>query len=85
VQGYILVQGVVQWPNLNTNAETFADVLVYKATSLLDMFPIGDLEVLMSFLAGQYPGAPFIGNDEISMVFSRNIISYFNSLQQTLL
>lgn len=26
VQGYVLVQSVLQWPHLNTNAETFADV-----------------------------------------------------------
>lgn len=85
VQGYVLVQGVLQWPNLNTNAETFSDVLVYKAMSLLDTFPIGDPEVLISFLAKQYPAAPFAGNDEISLVFARNVISYFNSLQLTLL
>jgi hypothetical protein len=36
--GYVLIQGVLQYPNLNTNAETFSDVLVYKATALLD-FP----------------------------------------------
>lgn len=85
VQGYVLVQGVLQWPNLNTNAETFSDVLVYKAMSLLDTFPIGDPEVLMSFLARQYPSAPFTGNDEISLVFARNVISYFNSVQLGLL
>ena len=48
--------------NLNTNAETFADVLVYKAMSLLDTFPIGDPEVLMAFLEAQYPGAPFVAS-----------------------
>src|SRR4051812_4388012 len=36
VQGYVLAQGILQWPHLNTNAESFADVLVYKALSLLD-------------------------------------------------
>ena len=85
VQGYVLVQGVLQWPNLNTNAETFADVLVYKAMSLLDTFPIGDPEVLISFLEAQYPGAPFVSNDEINLVFARNIVSYFNSSQQALI
>jgi hypothetical protein len=84
VQGYVLVQGVLQWPNLNTNAETFSDVLVYKAMSLLDTFPIGDPEVLISFLEAQYPNAPFVGNDEINLVFAMNIVSYFNSLQTTL-
>jgi hypothetical protein len=44
VQGYILVQGILQWPHLNTNAELFADVQVYKSMSLLDTFPIGDPE-----------------------------------------
>jgi hypothetical protein len=55
VQGYVLVQGILQWPHLNTNAETFADVLVYKAMALLDTFPIGDPEVLISFLEALYP------------------------------
>jgi hypothetical protein len=82
VQGYVLVQGIMQWPNLNTNAQTFADVLIYKAMSLLDTFPIGDPEVLISFLHAQYPGAPFVTNDEINLVFAKNIVSYFNSLQQ---
>jgi hypothetical protein len=85
VQGYVLVQGILQWPNLNTNAETFADVLVYKAMSLLDTFPIGDPEVLISFLEAQYPGAPFVANDEINLVFARNIVSYFNASQQALI
>ena len=95
VQGYVLVQGILQWPNLNTNAETFADVQVYKAMSLLDTFPIGDPEVLVAFLKAQYPGAAFVannalmpprpGNDEISLVFAKNIISYFGAQQQTLI
>lgn len=85
VKGYVLVQGIMQWPNLNTNAETFADVLVYKAMSLLDSFPIGDPEVLISFLKAQYPGAPFVTNDEINLVFAKNIVSYFNNLQQGLI
>ena len=85
VKGYILVQGILQWPNLNTNAETFADVLVYKAMSLLDTFPIGDPEILISWLAAQYPDAQFAANDEINLVFARNIVTYFNSLQQALI
>jgi hypothetical protein len=85
VQGYVLVQGVLQYPNLNTNAETFSDVLVYKAMALLDTFPIGDPETLIAFLAAQYPNAPFAGNDEITLVFARNITSYFNTLQQALI
>jgi len=85
VQGYVLVQGVLQYPNLNTNAETFSDVLVYKAMALLDTFPIGDPETLMAFLSKQYPNAPFAGNDEINLVFARNITSYFNTLQQALI
>ena len=84
VQGYVLVQGVLQWPNLNTSSETFADVQVYKTMSLLDTFPIGDAEVLISFLEAQYPSAPFTGNAEINLVFAKNILSYFNSLQQIL-
>ncbi len=85
VKGYVLVQGVLQWPNLNSNAETFADVQVYKSMSLLDTFPIGDPEVLTSFLEAQYPGAPFTGNDDIDQVFARNVVSYFNASQQALI
>ena len=85
VMGYVLVQGLLPYPNLNTNAETFADVLVYKSMALLDTFPIGDPETLMAFLKAQYPKAPFVKNDEVNLVFARNIVSYFNSLQQGLL
>lgn len=85
VQGYVLVLGVLQYPNLNTNAETFSDVSVYKAMALLDTFPIGDPETLIAFLVAQYPNAPFVGNDEINLVFARNITSYFNTLQQALI
>jgi hypothetical protein len=85
VQGYVLVQGVLQWPNLNTNTETFADVQVYKSMSLLDTFPIGDPDVLVAFLKAQYPGAPFVKNDDVNLVFARNIISYFNASQQSLI
>jgi len=58
VKGYVLAQGVLQYPNLNTNAETFADVLIYKSMALLDTFPIGDPETLIAFLRAQYPAAP---------------------------
>jgi hypothetical protein len=85
VQGYVLAQGILQWPHLNTNAESFADVQVYKAMSLLDTFPIGDPEVLVAFLSAQYSSAPFIDNEEICLVFARNIVSYFNTLQQALI
>jgi hypothetical protein len=85
VQGYVLVQGILQYPNLSSNAETSADVLVYKSMSLLDTFPIGDPEVLVAFLEAQYPGAPFVANDEINLVLARNIVSYFNSAQQGLI
>jgi hypothetical protein len=36
IPGYVLAKGVMQYPNLNTNAETFPDVSVYKAMALLD-------------------------------------------------
>jgi hypothetical protein len=85
VVGYVLVQGMLQYPNLNTNAETFADVSVYKAMALLDTFPIGDPDTLIAFLMAEYPYAPFIANDEINLVFARNIASYFNTLQQALI
>jgi hypothetical protein len=85
VQGYVLAQGVLQYPNLNTNAETFSDVQTYKSMALLDTFPIGDPETLIAFLEAQYPNAPFTGNDEITLVFARNITSYYNVLQQSLI
>ncbi len=81
----MLVQGILQWPHLNTNAETFADVQVYKSMSLLDTFPIGDPEVLIAFLKAQFSAAPFVDNDEICLVFARNIVSFFNTIQQALL
>lgn len=68
---------------------------VYKSMSLLDTFPIGDPDVLVDFLETQYPGAAFVasdsknlkrpGNQEISLVFAKNIVSYFNTVQQALL
>ena len=95
VEGYVLVQGLMQWPNLNVAAETFADVQVYKSLSVLDTFPIGDTETLVAFLKTQYPGADFVGkkvgsttipdNTEIEQVFAKNIITFFNSVQQSLL
>jgi hypothetical protein len=76
-------------------AETFADVQVYKSLSVLDTFPIGDTETLVAFLKSQYPGANFVGkkvgsttipdNTEIEQVFAKNIITFFNSVQQSLL
>jgi hypothetical protein len=87
VKGYVLAQTSLQWPHLNTNAEMVADVLIYKAMSLLDTFPIGDIDVLINFLRAQYPEAEWVANenDEIAMVFARNIISYFNSAQTALM
>ena len=85
VAGYVLAQGILQYPNLNTNAETFADVSVYKAMALLDTFPIGDPATLIGFLTAQYQDAPFATNDQINTVFARNITSYFNTLQQALI
>ena len=85
VQGYVLAQGILQWPHLNTNAETVADVQIYKAMSVLDTFPIGDPDVLIAFLKSQFSAAPFVNNEEICLVFARNIVSHFNSLQQALI
>ena len=95
VNGYVLAQGSLQWPHLNTNAEVSADVLIYKSMSLLDTFPIGDAEVLVAFLNAQYPNAPFLRaattgdltspSSDILELFAKNIISYFNSLQQSLI
>jgi hypothetical protein len=97
VQGYVLVQGVMQWPNLNVAAESFADLQVYKALSVLDTFPIGDPEVLIRFMKAQYPGASFVvklkpdgtvripDNSEIELVFAKNITTFFNTQQQALI
>jgi hypothetical protein len=89
VQGYVLVQGILQYPHLNTNSEVFADVLVYKALSLFDTFPIGDPTVLIEFFKAQYPNAPSVvtatENDQINTIFATNIISYMNTIQQALL
>jgi hypothetical protein len=73
----------------------FSDVLVYKAMAVLDTFPIGDPDTLINFLEAQYPNAPFVANTkvvpqvpgtpEINLVFARNIVSYFNTLQQALI
>jgi hypothetical protein len=94
VEGYVLVQGVMQWPNLNVAAQNFADVQVYKSMSVLDTFCIGDPEVLIRFLRAQYPGAAFVGktvggltapdNTEIELVFAKNITTFFNTIQQAL-
>jgi hypothetical protein len=94
VEGYVLAQGVMQWPNMNVPAQSFADVQVYKAMSVLDTFPLGDPEVLIRFLRAQYPAAAFVGktvdgttapdNTEIELVFAKNITTYFNSVQQAL-
>jgi hypothetical protein len=98
VQGYVLAQGVMQWPNLNVAAESFADLQIYKALSVLDTFPIGDPEVLIRFMKAQYPGATFVikmkpdgvtvltpDNSEIEMVFAKNITTFFNTQQQALI
>jgi hypothetical protein len=88
VAGYVMCKGLMQWANLNTNAETLADVSVYKAMSLFDIFPIGDVGTMVAFLKAQYPSAPFVmqqtENDVISLVFAKNIFSYFNTAQQLL-
>jgi len=94
VEGYMLARGVMQWPNMNVPAQSFADVQVYKSMSVLDTFPIGDPEVLIRFLRTQYPAAAFVGkpvdgmidpdNTEIELVFAKNITTYFNSAQQAL-
>ncbi len=85
VRGYVVVKGLLQWPALNVNAESFADVSVYKATSLLDTFPLGDPSVLEAFLNAAFPNSTVAGNSEISEVFARNIVTYFNSAQQALI
>ena len=45
--------------------------------SLLDTFPLGAPHVLIRFLTAQNPAAPFVNNQEISLVFAENIVSYF--------
>ena len=85
VQGYLLVKGLLQWPALNVKAESFADLSVYKAMSLLDTFPLGDPSVLAGFLNTAFPNSTVEENAEISEVFARNIVTYFNSTQQSLI
>jgi hypothetical protein len=36
-------------------------------------------------LVAQYPDAPLVGNDDINLMFARNITSYFNPPQQALI
>jgi hypothetical protein len=86
VQGFVRIKGSLQWPHINSNAEIFSDVLIYKSVSLFDTFPIGDPTVLTNYLTAQYPSAPCVTtpNAEITNVFMRNIISYFNSAQVAL-
>ena len=79
------MKGLLQWPALNVNAETFADLSVYKAMSLLDTFPLGDPSVLEAFLNTAFPNSTVEGNSEISEVFARNIVTYLNSTQQALI
>jgi hypothetical protein len=59
--------------------------MVYKAMSLVDTFPVGDPGVLAAFLTAQYPGSALATNADITTVFARNIVSYFNATQQALL
>ena len=83
MQGYVLVQGILQWPNLNINAETVRRRDVYKSMSLLDTFPIGDPRSSSAFLEAQYPGSVRRERRDLD-VFARNIVSYFNTVQQAL-
>jgi hypothetical protein len=85
VEGYLVVKGLLQWPALNVKAESFADVSIYKAMSLLDTFPLGDPSVLEAFLNAAFPNSTVAGNSEISEVFARNIVTYLNSTQQALI
>ena len=62
-----------------------ANVLVYTSLSLLDTFPVGDPETLVAFLKTQYPWAAFVANEEINLVFARDIVSYFSSQPQALI
>ena len=90
--GYVLVQSAMQYPNLNTNTETFADMQLYRSGSLFDTFPLGDVEVLKQFLISEYPNAIWnqagssTGIDtDIQLVLAKNITSYFNQIQQNLI
>ena len=85
VNGYLIVKGLLQWPALNVNAESFADLSVYKAMSLLDTFPIGDPSTLAGFLNAAFPNSIVAGNSSISEVFARNIVTYLNTTQQGLI
>jgi len=85
--GYVICQTTLQYPHLNSNTEIIADINVYKSLSLFDLFSTGDVQILQNFTTALYPHAPFItGNEtDIQLVLPRNVISYFNTLQQALL
>jgi hypothetical protein len=81
VQGYLLVQGILQWPHLNTNAETFADVLLDKAMALLDTFPIGVL-LLYPFLPNCH--TPALGYYYLGSTYVSSQPIYINKPKMTL-
>lgn len=90
--GYVLAQITMQYPNMNSTSATFADLEVYRAMSLFDTFPLGDPTVMEAVMKNVYGGASFYdtnsatGNDpDIQLVFAKNITTYFNNQQQTLL
>jgi hypothetical protein len=85
VRGYLIVKGLLQWPALNVNAESFADVSVYKAMSLLDTFPLGDPSTLEAFLNAEFPNSAVAKDSQISEVFARNVTTYLNITQQALI
>lgn len=67
-----------------------SDVDPYTAlgsTRLFMVIRVGsacDPDVLILFLAAQNPNAPFVNNQEINLVFAKDIVSYFNAQQLTL-
>ena len=58
--GYVICQTTLQYPQLNANTETIADISVYKSLSLFDLFSTGDEQILKNFTSALYQNAPFI-------------------------
>jgi hypothetical protein len=90
VSGYVLTQSVLQYPALSSQSEINADLEVYKSLSLFDLFPTGDPEILKQFMINLYPTAQFnlVGptqDSDIQSVLTKNIITFFNIQQQTLI
>jgi hypothetical protein len=76
VQGYVLVHGILQWPHLNTNAETFADVLIsYTAIKVYNMISGSGLVDIKKIDGDTYITITKKG-DDVSERLLRELIAY---------